>query len=559
MMKSDVSSLLHSGQEAPFKRRLCATLLSLLVTPVWAADPDARATGTDYYFPGIDIPSLTSADLPGSCFFKPWYAGNAFAYSKTVPLGSGNNPDVWVSYWPAKFKLPAGATLIVKGEYAHNRYMAIDTYAGPFPLGSISGVDLEPDPGSINTYRPGGDRDTAQRSWTLNITDTLRPDVPEANTLYVRSPHHQLPIYKQSTELRLRSYLPDRGRDLLGDVSLPRLHRLELADGTALDNEDAICARINLNNTEGDLSETALPLKVWNALVAQAAEPTRAPAQETPLWERYFNAPYSLFGLFLLPDRAQQRAQIPVAASTGGGGSMAGTVANAYVATYLSHETPEREIAVSYIKLPHTPRTFSGNPQLASTGPLQAQYWSICTNVDPVGQGLTAEGFPTGVRQGMCHNDETVVLNAERYTRIVHSQPHKRPSNATNACGWSWLSSGPSDNLGRPISQVLLRPNLRPEQAFLQASARVAKPGDEADVMGPYLPVTKYMSVAEFEALGCNKEGFEQPEGRPDLPAPVWGTEQTIKPAYPRAQLPPGAPVPAKVFEVLKLLGALAK
>ena len=77
--------------------------------------------------------------------------------------------------------------------------------------------------------------------------------------------------------------------------------------------------------------------------------------------------------------------------------------------------------------------------------------------------------------------------------------------------------------------------------------------------MGPYLPVTKYMSVAEFEAMGCDNNDFAQPAGRPDLPAPVWGTEQTIKPVYQRSQLEPGSEVPAKFFGILKLLGSLIK
>ncbi|MEH6578966.1 MAG: hypothetical protein V7731_18035 [Amphritea sp.] len=562
-MKSNIHKSSTVKNWPGFKRHLAvsgyAAMLILPVAGAWAGSESSKLTGTDYYFPGVKIDELKGKDLPQNCFFRAWYAGNEFAYSKTVPLGSGNNPDTWVSYLPAKFKLPAGATLVIKGQYAHNRYMGIDTYAGAFPIAATDGVNIEPDPGSTNTYRPGADREAKDRDWTLRIVDQVRPDNPEANTLYVKSPNPNLSIYKQSTELRFRSYFPDRGQDVLGGVELPRLHRLEFANGTTLNDEEDICQRINLNNTEGELTETALPKEAWNAMVAQAPNPARAPAQETPLWERYFNAPYSLFGIFLLPGGEETRARIPAKGAAGGGGSMAGTVANAYVATYLSHETAEREVAVSYIKLPNTPKTYDAEKRLESNGPLQAQYWSICTNVDPVGYGLTEDGFPTGVRQGMCHNDQTVVINEERYTRIVHSMPDKRPSNATNACGWSWLSSGQVDNLGRPVTQVLMRPNLSPEADFAQSSSNVIKPGTEAEVMGPYLPVTKYMSVAEFETLGCDNNGFAQPAGRPDLPAPIWGTEQTIKPVYQRSQLEPGSEVPTKFFGILKLLGSLIR
>lgn len=43
-----------------------------------------------------------------------------------------------------------------------------------------------------------------------------------------------------------------------------------------------------------------------------------------------------------------------------------------------------------------------------------------------------------------------------------------------------------------------------------------------------------------FDALECNTDGYMQPELRPDLPAPVWGTEHTIKPAYTKFKREPG-------------------
>ncbi|MDI3324864.1 hypothetical protein QKW35_10790 [Pontibacterium granulatum] len=65
--------------------------------------------------------------------------------------------------------------------------------------------------------------------------------------------------------------------------------------------------------------------------------------------------------------------------------------------------------------------------------------------------------------------------------------------------------------------------------------------------------------MAEFAVMGCDKDGFEQAADRPDLPAPAWGTEQTIKPAYPRFQLRPGTEVPSKLFGILKPLSSLQK
>ncbi len=514
----------------------------------------APLTGTNYYFPNVDIDALEPSDVPQNCFWKAWYSGNYFAYSKNVPLGSGNNPETWVTYSPAKFKLPKGSTLILKGEYPHARYVGIDTYSGPFPVDAIAGYQIAADENAENTFIPQANRNTSKRGFTLKLVEQVKPAVPAANTLYLR-PASAESYGEYTPELRYRVYFPDRGQDVLGGVGYPKAHALELADGSVITGEENICRVINTNTSTGDLSETALPLSLLKVLVDSAPNPARAPAQEVPTWERFFNVPYSHIGLFMLPGGEKTRSQIPVPRPDGGGGgSLAGTIANAYVATYLSHETKDREVAVTTVKVANTPKTFDGHERLNAIEPIQAQYWSMCTNVDVSGVGNTEEGFPTGVRQGMCHNDETVVLNSDRFTRIVHTSIANRPQNATNACGWSWLNSGPNDGFGRPVTQVLLRPGLSGESDFAENSVNVLYPGTEQEVMGDYLPVTKYMSVAEFEAMGCNNDGFVQAEGRPDLPAPVWGTEQMIKPAYPELKLPKNMPMPKDAMGILNLL-----
>lgn len=531
-----------------------SVLFSLVFLAFTATTQSQSVKGTDYYFPNIDIAGLDQAAIPQTCFWKAWYAGNYFAYSKTVPIGSGNNPDTWVAYSPAKFKLPVGSTLVLKGKYSHSRYQSIDTYYGPYPTDSTSGNKIEADQGSINTFRLGSDRHSKSRDWTIYLVDQVKPAEPEPNTLYLKPATIGSAAHLPS-ELRYRVYLPDRGRDILGGVGYPTPERLELADGSVIEGEDNICRVINVNTSLGDLTESAIPTAIWKALIDGSSNPERAPAQEVPKWERFFTFPYYL-GRFLLPEGAEQRSKIKVPVPKGGGGGqMAGTTANGYVGANLSHETKDRVIAVTRVKLPHTPITFDNPKTLAATGDLQAQYWSICTNIDPAGNGLNAEGYPTGVRQGMCHNDETVVLNDERFTRIVHSQPQHRPKNATNECGWSWLNSGPGDYWGRPVTQLLVRPGLAGEPSYTNNSVNVLYPGTEAEVMGDYLPVTEYMSLEEFEALGCDSNGYLQ--SRPDLPAPVWGTEQAIKPAYKAVKEPEGE-VPTKFFEVLKLLKSLS-
>jgi hypothetical protein len=522
-----------------------------------APAPAAGATGTDYYFPGKDIGALEEGSIPNSCFFKAWYAGSYMAHSDKVIQGSGNNPDSWVGYWPAKFKLPVGSTLILKGRYPNARYQSVDTYAGPIPVDAIASFQIEPDEGSTNPMKVGSDRTVDNREWTLKMVPGLKPAKPAKNTLYLQ-PENVKDPKDLIAELRYRVYFPDRGRDVLGDVPLPWLHELQLADGTVVKGEENICAKVNMNLSMGAMTETSFDTRIWKNLVKLAPNPARAPAQDTPNWERMFTIPYSILGQFLLPDGKAKRAEIPLPKPTkGGGGGLTGTQANSYVFTYLSHETPEREVAVTKLKVANTPKTFMGGKTTeVSGGPIQAQYWSFCSNVDLAGLPIDGKdrSVPSGTRQSTCHNDETVVLNKDRFTRIVVTPADKRPKNATNACGWSWMAAGEPDLLGRPITTLVLRPGLNGEEGFTQNSSNILKPGTEAEVMGDYMPKTEYMSVEDFEALGCNKDGFEQQDGHPDLPSVLWGTNQNLKPHLSPYVIPTGQPVPETFKDILMFL-----
>ena len=74
-------------------RALTALASALLLVQSPVAAPDTRQpTGTDYYFPGTEIQELRASDIPQTCFWHPWYVGNAFAYSKTFPPGAATTP-----------------------------------------------------------------------------------------------------------------------------------------------------------------------------------------------------------------------------------------------------------------------------------------------------------------------------------------------------------------------------------------------------------------------------------------------------------------------------------
>jgi hypothetical protein len=51
---------------------------------------------------------------------------------------------------------------------------------------------------------------------------------------------------------------------------------------------------------------------------------------------------------------------------------------------------------------------------------------------------------------------------------------------------------------------LLVVRNMLPSAGFDKAVQNTATPGDEATVMGEFLPTAEYFTKAEFEALGCD-------------------------------------------------------
>ena len=64
-----------------------------------------------------------------------------------------------------------------------------------------------------------------------------------------------------------------------------------------------------------------------------------------------------------------------------------------------------------------------------------------------------------------------------------------------------WPAAG--DGAGHPKDGLLIVRNMLPASSFGQAIQRTATPGDEARVMGPYLPRGTYTTKAAFEKRGC--------------------------------------------------------
>lgn len=230
-------------------------------------------------------------------------------------------PDTFANYWMAAVPgLPAeGITL--RGRYPHGRYISFTSYQGSRTLDGLDDLRIDPDPGSVNPFRPGADRAATERSFTVRVLPGPRPERPAPNTLYADS-GLALIIY--------RVYRADEGRDPLGGEPLPEI-TVHGADGPRV---LPACTA-----DQGATDTSAARLSSGQRL------PANVPGPDYRVWSKT-----SGDGVFANPD-------------------------NTYLA---SHVAPRAgQVAVVRAKLPTTPATYRGQVTMA---PAQLRYWSMCSN-----------------------------------------------------------------------------------------------------------------------------------------------------------------------------------
>jgi hypothetical protein len=388
-----------------------------------------------------------------------------------------NFPEESATYWLSRFRLPAGSRLVLRGRYPRARYMSLNAYADAAPTDSLSDVAVRPDPGSENPFREGARRDGRKRSWHVTVVDAPVPAGSRSrNTLYARAGNAAI-------EVAYRVYEPDRGLDLTGATGLPRI-ALVLADGTRL-RERRACAAINDANRSITVDST--PEEQWEvARRTPPCDPQTNPAYDPPRWERFFT--YEFGALAVLTDctaagRALRRSATPEVR----GGNYSNRD-SAYVYSHLSRRFGS--VLVVRAKLPRTPETRDGE-RIMGGGDMR--FWSLCT-----GESRVTTFTPD------CLADRQVPLGKGRRFTIAVSRRADRPDNARRDCGFGWLDWGDrGDGVGDRDYGLLIMRNMLVSPTFEHAIQRVTEAGDEADVMGPYLPRSTYTTTAGFEARGC--------------------------------------------------------
>lgn len=426
---------------------------------------------------------------------------NYLEYPKPI-----QNPNLWPdtqsTYFLARLKMPAGASLTLRGTYPRARYLKFALYRWEDNTFVSTGEDLvgkaiEPDEGSINPYIVGANRLGDARDFTLRILAAEAPAKEEdrnPNTMYAGEEGGEL-------QMVIRIYLPDQGMDGTGwgpaaapftGRGLPS-YEGELADGTKLDSAQVI-EQFALP-MEGGTSQP-LSASQWIALVNSedndpALDPATSPAREEPRWEKYWNFKYSILGSF---KTAGEQSQIPYLGAMDGGGDPE----TQYFYTHIS-----RKFGPVYVvrgKMPTFPDTYSGSggKGLEIMPEAQTQYWSL----------VSCEAVPSGqIVDGL--TDMQVPLDSDRNYTIVASSKEDRPKNATLENGIAWLEWSPrgegmKDPRNRTDFGMLMIRIMATNPSWDERPDKVTGPGMEEEVMGPYLPRGEYTDKATFEANGTN-------------------------------------------------------
>ncbi len=442
-------------------------------------------------------------------------AASSCFWSQPIDVSTVNSsyPDAGSTYWYTSFNLPAGASVVLSGNYPYARYFSLESYGSTATQTGvvIDGIhDASINPGflSVNPFWSGGLRYLPLRSWSVTVSGAQPPaSGGAANTLYAGTlPSGQT----EPVKLIYRVEVADRGFDITGGGGLPS-PTVVLANGQQISGT-AACAAVGVSTFVSTLG-AGLPLTTYERLIhlpalaaaGAAGSSPEAPATDPAQWFRAVNGCQELDPYYLA---AGYPLNTPLDGSPVCSNTFAVTnyqnVDDAYLSAYIDRDfgpaSGGNNIAVVTGEMPTTPETYDN--ALFFNGGTQLRYWSLC-----VEQSLltTATSSPNG-----CLYDEQVPLNSSRDYTIVVSTPADQPTNATAQCGVAWLNWGSGDGAplteNRPTSAQLLMRNQLPSSSFTEAIQDVPAPGLPANVsatMGPYMPTVTYESVAQFEAQGC--------------------------------------------------------
>ncbi|MEO7941667.1 MAG: hypothetical protein ABIR55_23820 [Burkholderiaceae bacterium] len=419
---------------------------------------------------------------PRSCF---WARGPVSA----DPYINVAYPDAATFYWAAVFTIPQGAKLHLEGQFAHSRYMSLISYDGAgVPIESVADYLIKPDAGSVNPFLAGADRNSAARSYRLDVVDANPPaNQPIGMNLKgqyraeLHSPKYGAAPGQQTILYRI--YVGDKGTDETAGAGLP-VPVLTMPDGKVLRDMETCQALRTRQPLQLDPAAMAVPMDKYQELLAAAK--TRGatyPATNPPTFYQQLDRE-ALYGIYLgTPPKPDARK------SEGG---FYPNLDNQYIRTILHRKLGK--VFVLRAKAPTTPHTVKGDARM---GEGDLRYWSWCSN----------QGF-ANTRVNECVHDENIPVGPDGFYTLVVSRAADRPRNARNECGVAWLPmADDGDGAGDEDVTVLQLRHMLGTGEFKNAIQNVQTAASMAGDMGAYYPRGRYLSTSAFEtAQPCQIE-----------------------------------------------------
>jgi hypothetical protein len=406
-------------------------------------------------------------------------------------------PDEGATYFVSQFKLPKGSSLTLRGEYGHLRYFSftVANQLGNGQLGngdSIRDNEIEPDSGSFNPFLPSSNRNVTPRNYTVHIVQGAPPKDRAPNTVYTNSNSESAPIH-----LSIRAYIPDVGFDGTGNVELDHKTAtvpyglpevtLNLPGGRELKGK-AMAKALQVSREN---EATGFSRGEWLELVKDSRDSVNAPAVPTVEFQRFWDASYSINGLFV-PDPAERVRLFP----PNNNGGFANNPDTIYEAAVFSLNFGQ--VVVVKAKMPTHQTTRHGQETWKSGTNLR--YFSVSASGAP----------PSGVGWTSLFDEEIPVDKDGNFT-LVMSWAEDRPKNATKKCGVAWIDFGGGEGHyvgARNWVNFLYFRYQNMNRDWPQSPANIPIPTTEnpipqdAKVMQEFYPRAIYMSKADFEALG---------------------------------------------------------
>lgn len=513
--------------------------------------------------PGVNRKDFGRFRLVRADQIKPedcWAIRPARAISRNGHVGFFPDPNVTYLVIPAML-LPFGYRVVLEGEFPRARFFDIQVtpafrpedyhYDGGVGVGEVPLVDadIEPMPGQVNPFRPGGDRTATRRGYRVELAMTQGD--PVALNPSFRPPHFRAPgnlrfgsglMYQgawgiphqgahrsghgrgiwDTGQLWLRYYAPDRGTEPFAGVPLPRI-AYETPEGQRfflqpeLTSFNARANRVVKVKEEGPVEpSTALhsgPEDGWfkqtgifRAVVTGLALNSKL---ATPEYVRLLDKGVAGRGSDLpAPGNYEQSATS---------------------ATYVDYLTRGMELGKDRVvvltgKLPTFPATRLGEPRFPGA---EMRYWSLVGYQVPGAWGLFKALVDPEATIGVATHavmDDELLLDGERRYVLALSRPEGRPANATAANGVTWVDWGPSARVSWTLRWLTVGPEWTSSSA--PTPQKLGRRGDAADpgydptaigrnshdgALGEYLPRVHYLTRKEFEALGSRVSATRVP------------------------------------------------